>query len=63
MDNLFSIFRKRQGETIFSRLSEEAQQLIVSATLGEFDSPPDMSDNVREEILQWASGENEKNND
>jgi len=44
------------GDTPFSRLSPEAQGLIVQATLGAFEEsgPTDMSDEVREEITAWA---------
>ncbi len=44
-----------EGTTAFSRLSQEAQDLIVGATMGEFESgPPPMSEEVREEIRIWA---------
>jgi hypothetical protein len=48
----------RYGETAFAVLSQDAQDLIVGAILGEFDSgPPEMSPEVREEITQWAEEE------
>ena len=45
------------GTTRFSRLSEEAQEIIVSSAVGEYDQsgPPPMSDAVRAELLAWAS--------
>ncbi len=44
------------GTTTFSELSEEAQDLIVRAVLGEFeDGPPEISEEVRDEIALWAS--------
>jgi len=51
------------GETAFSRLSEAAQDLIVSATLGEFDAtgPPEMAPEVRAELEQWANAQEEEN--
>jgi aspartate/methionine/tyrosine aminotransferase len=44
-----------EGTTAFSQLSKEAQDLIVSAAIGEFDesNPPEMSQAVREEIENW----------
>lgn len=43
--------------TEFSRLSLEAQDLIVRAATGQFeDGPPaDIPESVRAEILAWAS--------
>ena len=45
------------GVTSFSRLSEQAQDLIVRAMMGEFDDAPpqDIPDEVKAEIAQWAS--------
>lgn len=45
------------GVTPFSRLSEQAQDLIVRAAMGEFnDSPPsEIPESVQAEIAQWAS--------
>ncbi len=44
------------GHTAFSRLSEEAQQLIVNSLLGMYDQfgPPEMSESVRAEIVAWV---------
>lgn len=52
------------GETAFSRLSEAAQDLIVSALLGEFDETgvPEMAPEVRAELEQWASETREDKN-
>ncbi len=46
-----------EGETTFSELSQEAQDLIVSAFMGEFDEtgPPEIPDDVKEEIRNWAN--------
>ena len=39
----------------FSTLTEEARDLILRATMGEFDnSPPEISDKLKAEIIQWA---------
>lgn len=48
-----------EGDTHFSRLSEEAQELIVNAVLGMYeDGPPEMSDEIHKELEAWAaSGE------
>lgn len=44
--------------TLFSRLSEEAQNAIVSAVLeGDDLVLPEMSDSVKEEIRQWAEAD------
>jgi len=45
------------GATSFSRLSEQAQDLIVRAAMGEFNDspPPEIADSVKAEIAQWAS--------
>ena len=45
-----------EGTTRFSRLSEEAQEIIVSHAVGEYDKsgPPVMSDSVRAELLAWG---------
>ena len=52
-----------RSETAFSRLSEAARALIVSATLGEFDitGPPEMEPEVRAELEQWAAASQEEN--
>jgi hypothetical protein len=44
----------------FNKLSKEAQDLIVRASVGEFDDcePPDISEEVKEEISRWGYGEN-----
>jgi hypothetical protein len=41
----------------FSELSPEAQDLIVSAILGDFEKsgPPLMSESVRAELREWAA--------
>jgi hypothetical protein len=51
----------RDEDTAFSRLSQEAQDLIVRAIVGEFDEagPPEIPDSVREEIAEWAAGPDE----
>ena len=53
----------QEGSTAFARLSEEAQDLIVRAFLGEFDDspPPEMPDSVKAEIADWASKDEEEN--
>ena len=39
----------------FSELSETAQTLIVNAVVGDYDDgPPEISDDVRAEIEEWA---------
>lgn len=45
------------GATLFCRLSEQAQDLIVRAAMGEFNDspPPEITDSVKVEIAQWAS--------
>lgn len=45
------------GATSFCRLSEQAQDLIVRAVMGEFNDapPPEISNPVKAEIAQWAS--------
>lgn len=45
------------GATSFSRLSEQAQDLLVRAAMGEFNDspPPEITDSVKAEIAQWAS--------
>lgn len=56
----FSPVEKEIGLTRFSRLSQEAQDLIVGALIGEFnDSPPEISESVRAEIQEWANLEAE----
>lgn len=47
----------QEGSTAFARLSEEAQDLIVRAFLGEFDEspPPETPESVKAEIADWAS--------
>jgi hypothetical protein len=39
----------------FNALSDEAQELIVSAVVGEFDKtgPPEIPDDVRKELERW----------
>jgi len=50
-----------EGQTSFSRLSQEAQDAIVWAAMsGDDETPPKLSDAVRDEIRQWAS-ESEEN--
>ena len=54
--------------TAFSTLSEEAQELIVSAVVGDFKDtgPPEMPDTVRAEIAAWAKideGSNSKDSE
>lgn len=46
-----------QACTAFSRLSPEAQDLIVRAALGEFDlsGPPPMSDELKAELHTWCN--------
>lgn len=50
-------------KTPFSRLSQEAQDLIVSAMVGEFDEsgPPEIPESVKAEIADWASKDEEEN--
>jgi hypothetical protein len=51
----------REGQTSFSKLSQEAQDAIVWAAMsGDDETPPKLSDAVKDEIRQWASesGEN-----
>jgi hypothetical protein len=51
----------REGQTSFSKLSQEAQDAIVWAAMsGDDETPPKLSDGVKDEIRQWASesGEN-----
>lgn len=45
------------GVTSFNRLSEQAQELIVRAVIGEFNdaSPPEIPESVKAEIAQWVS--------
>jgi hypothetical protein len=45
-----------EGDTAFSRLSQEAQDLIVSAMLGE-DPPDDSPESAQEEIRRWTEAE------
>lgn len=42
-------------QTPFSRLSFEAQELIVDAALGKFDreKPPEIPESVKQEIIDW----------
>ena len=43
------------SDTAFSKVSPEAQDIIVNAVMGKYASgPPAMSDEVREELKQWA---------
>ena len=42
-----------EGETPFSKLSEEAQDAIVTVMVGG-EAPQDLPDTVKEEIRQWA---------
>ncbi len=43
-------------DTEFAKLSDEAQDLIVRAAVGEFeDGPPEIPDRIKEEIRQWAA--------
>jgi hypothetical protein len=45
-----------EGQTSFSKLSQEAQDAIVWAAMsGDDEAPPKLSDAVRDEIRQWAS--------
>lgn len=51
----------RDGQTSFSKLSREAQDAIVGAAMsGDDETPPKLSDAVKDDIRQWASesGEN-----
>lgn len=53
------------GATSFCRLSEQAQDLIVRAAMGEFNDspPPEIPESVKGEIAQWVSepdAENER---
>ena len=52
-------FQPVQGHTEYSKLSKEAQELIVNAILGKYEKsrPPFMSDSVREEIVAWLKKE------
>lgn len=45
------------GATSFCRLSEQAQDLIVRAAMGEFNDspPPEIAESVKAEIAEWAS--------
>jgi len=45
------------GATSFCRLSEQAQDLIARAAMGEFNDspPPEITDSAKAEIAQWAS--------
>ena len=42
-------------ETPFSRLSFEAQELIIDAALGKFSAgnPPEIPESVKQEIIDW----------
>ena len=53
-----------EGQTGFSKLSQAAQDAIVWAVMsGDDETPPKLSDAVKDEIRQWASksGENDNN--
>lgn len=43
----------------FAAMSEEAQEIVVGAFLGEYDQsgPPDIPERVRNEITAWANAE------
>ena len=62
-DSRSSACSPQEGSAAFARLSEEAQDLIVRAFLGEFDDspPPEMPDSVKAEIADWASKDEEEN--
>jgi hypothetical protein len=47
------------GTTRFAKLSQEAQDIVVSSAIGEYDEtgPPAMSDAVRAELLEWSKPE------
>lgn len=46
-----------EGETSFCRLSEEAQNLIIGALLGDYDKlgPPEIPESVKNEIAHWVA--------
>jgi len=45
-----------EGQTSFSKLSQEAQDAIVWVAMsGDDETPPELSDAVKDEIRQWAS--------
>jgi phage replication-related protein YjqB (UPF0714/DUF867 family) len=49
--------KDQEGTTSFSKLSTEAQTIIVLAAMGGFNEsgPPEMSETVKEEISSWIS--------
>lgn len=55
-ESLMDYIRKVVGNpTDFSRLSQEAQDAIVGAMVGEYESgPPELAESVKDEIRAWA---------
>lgn len=48
-------FPEIENPTDFSRLSQEAQDAIVGAMVGEYENgPPELSESVKDEIRSWA---------
>jgi hypothetical protein len=48
-------FPEIENPTDFSRLSQEAQDAIVGAMVGEYENgPPDLAESVKDEIRAWA---------
>jgi len=48
-------FPEIENPTDFSRLSQEAQDAIVGAMVGEYeDGPPELAESVKDEIRAWA---------
>lgn len=42
--------------TDFARMSQEAQDAVVNAMMGEYeDGPPDLPESVKDEIRTWAA--------
>lgn len=54
----FTLDDAPQGNTAFSRLSEQAKELIVNIVMGiPMPSPADIPEKVREEIIKWTETE------
>lgn len=48
-------FPEIENPTDFSRLSQQAQDAIVGAMVGEYESgPPELAESVKDEIRAWA---------